>query len=34
MSRIEQESSIEIIKDGLKHEKVFDIIIAALKTAA
>jgi trigger factor len=34
MSRIEKESSIEVIKDGLKHEKVFDIIMASIKTAA
>ena len=34
MSRIEQESSIEVIKDGLKHDKVFDIIMASIKTAA
>lgn len=34
MGRIEREGSLEIIKDGLKHGKVFDIIIAASKPAA
>ena len=34
MNRITQESSIEVIKDGIKHEKVFDIIMAAIKNAA
>lgn len=32
-SRIERENSVEIIKDGLKHEKAFDMIIASAKTA-
>lgn len=31
--RITREGATEVIKDGLKHEKVFDIIIAALKAA-
>jgi trigger factor len=31
--RIMREGATEVIKDGLKHEKVFDIIIAALKAA-
>lgn len=34
MTRIQQEGALEVIKDGLKHEKVFDVIIAASKTAA
>ena len=29
MSRIQTEGAMEVIKDGLKHEKVFDIIIEA-----
>lgn len=29
MSRIEKEGALEVIKDGMKHEKVFDIIIGA-----
>lgn len=31
MSRIQTEGAMEVIKDGLKHEKVFDIIIEASK---
>ncbi len=31
MNRITQEGATEVIKDGLKHEKVFDIIIEAAK---
>lgn len=34
MGRIVREGTLEIIKDGLKHEKVFDIIIGAAKGAA
>jgi trigger factor len=34
MSRIEREGSLEVIQDGLKHGKVFDIIIASSKPAA
>ncbi len=34
MGRIEQEGALEVIKDGMKHEKVFDIIIESSKTAA
>ncbi len=34
MSRIEHEGALEVIKDGMKHEKVFDIIIGASSTAA
>ncbi|HBG45367.1 MAG TPA: trigger factor [Deltaproteobacteria bacterium] len=34
MARIEKEGALEVIKDGLKHEKVFDIIIGSSKTAA
>lgn len=31
MSRVQTEGALEVIKDGLKHEKVFDIIIEASK---
>ncbi len=31
MSRVQTEGALEVIKDGLKHEKVFDIIIAESK---
>jgi trigger factor len=34
MGRIEREGSLDVIKDGLKHGKVFDIIIASSKPAA
>ncbi|MBI5454308.1 MAG: trigger factor [Deltaproteobacteria bacterium] len=33
MGRIEKEGALEIIKDGMKHEKVFDIIIEASSAA-
>ncbi|MBW7956926.1 MAG: trigger factor [Deltaproteobacteria bacterium] len=33
MARIEREGALEVIKDGLRHEKVFDIIIEASKPA-
>lgn len=33
MSRIQREGNLEMIKDGLKHEKVFDLIIASAKKA-
>ena len=28
MSRINQENALDVVKDGIKHEKVFDIILA------
>jgi len=31
MTRIQREGNLEMIKDGLKHEKVFDLIIASAK---
>jgi len=31
MTRIQREGNMEMIKDGLKHEKVFDLIIASAK---
>jgi hypothetical protein len=31
MGRIEQEGSLSVIEDGLKHETVFDLIIAKKK---
>src|SRR3990172_1999266 len=34
MRRIEAEGSLEVIKDGLKHEKVFDIILGESKPAS
>jgi trigger factor len=34
MSRIQTEGAMEVIKDGLKHEKVFDIIIDSSKPGA
>ncbi|MBI5643344.1 MAG: trigger factor [Deltaproteobacteria bacterium] len=34
MGRIEREGALEIIKDGMKHEKVFDIILESSKSAA
>lgn len=34
MARIEREGALDVIKDGLKHEKVFDIIIDSSKPAA
>lgn len=34
MSRIRSEGAMEVIKDGLKHEKVFDIIIESSKPGA
>lgn len=34
IARIEREGSVAVIKDGLKHEKAFDIIIAKSKGAA
>lgn len=34
MTRIQREGALEVIKDGLKHEKVFDIIIESSTTAA
>ena len=34
MSRIQTEGAMEVIKDGLKHEKVFDIIIESSKPGA
>jgi len=34
MSRIQTEGAMEVIKDGLKHEKVFDIIIETSKQGA
>lgn len=34
MGRIEREGAMDVIKDGLKHEKVFDIIIGSSKPAA
>lgn len=34
MGRIEREGALEVIKDGLKHEKVFDIIIDSIKSAS
>jgi len=33
MGRIEKEGALEIIKDGMKHEKVFDIILGASSAA-
>ncbi len=33
LTRIQREGNLEMIKDGLKHEKVFDIIIASAKKA-
>jgi len=33
MSRIKQENALDVIKDGIKHEKVFDIILAESKAA-
>lgn len=33
MTRIRQESAVDVIKDGIKHEKVFDIILGARKPA-
>jgi len=33
MVRIQREGNLEMIKDGLKHEKVFDLIIASAKKA-
>lgn len=33
MSRIKQENALDVIKDGIKHEKVFDIILAESKPA-
>lgn len=34
MARVEREGALEVIKDGLKHEKVFDIIIDSSKPGA
>lgn len=34
MSRIEKEGALKVIQDGMKHEKVFDIILESSKTAA
>ena len=33
MSRIHQENAMDVVKDGIKHEKVFDIILAESKSA-
>lgn len=33
MKRIEQEGALEVVRDGIKHEKVFDLIFEASKTA-
>ena len=33
MSRIKQENALDVVKDGIKHEKVFDIILAESKPA-
>jgi len=33
MSRIHQENAMDVVKDGIKHEKVFDIILAESKPA-
>ncbi len=33
MSRIKQENATDVVRDGIKHEKVFDIIINECKTA-
>lgn len=34
MSRIQKDGTLEIIRDGLKHDKVFEMILASLKPAA
>lgn len=34
MQRIQKEGAIDVIKDGMKHEKVFDIIIGSSNSAA
>ncbi|MFQ5735558.1 MAG: trigger factor [Thermodesulfobacteriota bacterium] len=34
MTRIKQENALDVVKDGLKHEKVFDIIIGSSKAAS